>query len=156
MLEGPTETLVSQKSIPGEPGIDKGSSNCFGIVFGDSAGSYGAVPGLLDLLLHPVDSASRLFRPEKKSRVLRQNIAFIRKSTLIPALHCEVTVILADDRQWRRCQPSELNAALSVFSGAYRPRAVRRCVASAEIAGSTPASRCMILIQQYVFAGVAI
>ena len=34
-------------------------------------------------------------------------------------------------------------------------RAVRRCVASAEIAGSTPASRSMILIQEYVFAGVA-
>ena len=34
-------------------------------------------------------------------------------------------------------------------------RAVRRCVASAEIAGSTPASRSMILIQVYVFAGVA-
>jgi hypothetical protein len=38
-----------------------------------------------------------------------------------------------------------------------RSRAVRRCVASAEIAGSTgstPASRSMILIQ-VVFAGVA-
>lgn len=34
-------------------------------------------------------------------------------------------------------------------------RAVRRCVASAEIAGSTPASRSMILIRQDVFAGVA-
>ena len=34
-------------------------------------------------------------------------------------------------------------------------RAVRRCVAGAEIAGSTPASRSMILIQEYVFAGVA-
>lgn len=34
-------------------------------------------------------------------------------------------------------------------------RAVRRCVASAEIAGSTPASRSMILIEECVFAGVA-
>ena len=35
-------------------------------------------------------------------------------------------------------------------------RAVRRCVASAEIAGSTPASRSMILIQEYVMLpGVA-
>jgi hypothetical protein len=34
-------------------------------------------------------------------------------------------------------------------------RAVRRCVASAEIAGSTPASRSMILIQEHVFADVA-
>jgi 5-methylcytosine-specific restriction endonuclease McrA len=34
-------------------------------------------------------------------------------------------------------------------------RAVRRCVASAEIAGSTPASRSMVLIQKCVFAGVA-
>jgi hypothetical protein len=34
-------------------------------------------------------------------------------------------------------------------------RAVRRCVASAEIAGSTPASRSMILIHECVFAGVA-
>jgi hypothetical protein len=34
-------------------------------------------------------------------------------------------------------------------------RAVRRCVASAEIAGSTPAGRSMILIQKYVLAGVA-
>lgn len=34
-------------------------------------------------------------------------------------------------------------------------RAVRHCVANAEIAGSTPASRSMILIQVYVFAGVA-
>ena len=34
-------------------------------------------------------------------------------------------------------------------------RAVRRCVANAEIAGSTPASRSMILIEEYVFAGVA-
>ena len=34
-------------------------------------------------------------------------------------------------------------------------RAVRRRVASAEIAGSTPASRSMILIQRCVFAGVA-
>ena len=34
-------------------------------------------------------------------------------------------------------------------------RAVRRCVASAEIAGSTPAGRSMIVIQVCVFAGVA-
>ena len=34
-------------------------------------------------------------------------------------------------------------------------RAVRRCVASAEIAGSTPASRSMSLIDECVFAGVA-
>ena len=34
-------------------------------------------------------------------------------------------------------------------------RAVRRCAASAEIAGSTPASRSMIVILEYVFAGVA-
>jgi hypothetical protein len=34
-------------------------------------------------------------------------------------------------------------------------RAVRRCVASAEIAGSTPAGRSTILIQEFVFAGVA-
>ena len=34
-------------------------------------------------------------------------------------------------------------------------RAVRRCVASAEIAGSTPASRSMSLMQGCVFAGVA-
>ena len=34
-------------------------------------------------------------------------------------------------------------------------RAVGRCVASAEIAGSTPASRSMISIQVSAFAGVA-
>jgi hypothetical protein len=34
-------------------------------------------------------------------------------------------------------------------------RTVRRCVASAEIAGSTPASRSMILIDECVCAGVA-
>ena len=33
--------------------------------------------------------------------------------------------------------------------------ALRRCVASAEIAGSTPASRSMIVIEEDVFAGVA-
>lgn len=42
----------------------------------------------------------------------------------------------------RWCQPSELNAALSVFSGAYRPR-IRDWQKMVERVGSAPTASCL-------------
>src|ERR1022692_4603629 len=88
--------------LPREAGIDKCRADRFGILDRDAAGSNCFVPSAGDLFCHIRDDFLSFVVFKEKASVLRKYVCSVGKSSLIPAHHRQIAVVLTDLRG--RCQ----------------------------------------------------